>query len=187
MSEPKPSIYRENALKHYVQGRDRDVLPRLVSPPAFLLLWILLSFCLLCGLLSWNLRVPVYISGTGIITEVSIQNQASAVIFLPASQLQTLHHGQPVQLTIGSTGLSKQLSVTSVVPILLSPAEASKRYGLTNELTLLVQQPSTAIVVNLGPGLALSLYNGTIVRAQIQIGSQRLLALLPLVGSSIGA
>jgi hypothetical protein len=41
-------------------------------------------------------------------------------------------------------------------------------------------------VVNLSAAITPSLYEGTIVRAQILVGSQRLLSLLPLIGRSIG-
>ena len=186
MPDLSRSIYRESALNHYLQGRERDVLPRLVSPPAFLLLWILLGLFLLCGLLAWSLPIPVYAAGTGMITRLHSQNQASAVIFLPASQLPVLHAGELVQLTIGSTHLSEQHPVVSVEPDLLSPATASQRYGLSSEFTMLVQQPSVAVVVNLSATITPSLYEGTIVRAQILVGSQRLLSLLPLIGRSIG-
>jgi len=186
MSERSPSIYRESALKQYIQGRDKDVLPRLVSPPAFLLLWILLGLFLVCGLLSWSLSVPVYATGTGIIFAGNIQGQTSVVLFFPASQFSVLHAGQSVHLTANATGLNEQQRIFAVEPDLLSPAEASQRYDLTGALALLVQQPSVAVIVDLNPTLPLSLYQGTLIQAQLQVGSQRLLNLLPLIGNGIG-
>jgi len=186
MSDRGPSIYRESALKQYMQGRNKDVLPRLISPPALLFLWLLLSLFLVCGLLSWSLRVPVYTVGRGVIVAGNTQGQTSVVLFFPASQLTVLHSGQSVQLTANATGLNEQQRVVSVEPDLLSPAAASQRYDLSGALSLLVQQPSAAVIVNLHPALPLSLYEGTIVQAQIQVGSQRLLDLLPLIGNGMG-
>jgi hypothetical protein len=186
MSDRGPSIYRESALKQYIQGRDKDVLPRLISPPALLLLWLLLSLLLVSGLLSWSLRVPVYTVGRGVIVAGNTQGQTSVVLFFPASQLSVLHPGQSVQLTANATGLNEQQRVVSVEQDLLSPAAASQRYDLSGELSLLVQQPSAAVIVNLNPPLPLSLYEGTIVQAQIQVGSQSLLDLLPLIGNGMG-
>ena len=179
------SIYRESALRHYIHGREKDVLPRLVSPPAFLLLWLVLGLLVVCGVLAWSVHVPVYTSGAGIVQR-DAQGQARAVIFLPVSQLSKLHAGQEVHLTIGSVKLSEPQHIATVESEILSPVMAEQRYGLSGTVALLVQQPSVAVVVNPGPQWSLSLYEGAVVQAQIQVGSQRLLALLPLIGNGVG-
>ena len=186
MVDPNISLYRENALKHYREGRDRDVLPRLVAPSAFLLLWLLLGVLVLFGLLAWSLQIPVYATGSGVLMGGDQPDQVRAVIFLPAQHLSSLHPGQRVQLSIGSAHVNEQAPIVSIEPGLLSPQAASQRYGLGSEAGLLVQQPSVAVIVKLDPQLAPGLSAGTLVQAKIQIGSQPLLALLSLFGSSIG-
>ncbi|MBV9690195.1 MAG: hypothetical protein JO202_10860 [Ktedonobacteraceae bacterium] len=44
-TSPRP-IFRDRAIKHYLQGRQKDVLPHLIAPPIFLLLWMLLILLL---------------------------------------------------------------------------------------------------------------------------------------------
>jgi hypothetical protein len=46
IGESQRSIYRTSALEHHQHKYKKDVLPRLVSPPFFLLLWILLGLLL---------------------------------------------------------------------------------------------------------------------------------------------
>jgi len=36
MSQAQRPLFREHALKHYLQKREKDILPRLVSPPTFI-------------------------------------------------------------------------------------------------------------------------------------------------------
>ena len=45
------SIFRAEALQHFVQNQEKVVLPNLVSPRAFLFLWILATVVMLVGLL----------------------------------------------------------------------------------------------------------------------------------------
>jgi uncharacterized RDD family membrane protein YckC len=47
MTASPRSIFRERAIKQYVQGRQKDVLPHLIAPPIFLLLWVLLVLLLI--------------------------------------------------------------------------------------------------------------------------------------------
>ena len=42
MGETQRSIFRARAMQHYLHRQERDILPRLVSPPLFLFLWIVL-------------------------------------------------------------------------------------------------------------------------------------------------
>lgn len=45
MATQRP-IFRNHAANHYFQRRQKDVLPRLITPSAFLLLWLLLALLL---------------------------------------------------------------------------------------------------------------------------------------------
>ncbi|MBV8822489.1 MAG: hypothetical protein JO125_12120 [Chloroflexi bacterium] len=40
-------IFRDRAMKHYLQKGEQDVLPHLITPPIFLLLWIVLGLLLI--------------------------------------------------------------------------------------------------------------------------------------------
>lgn len=186
MSITKRSIFRERAIQHYARGREKDVLPRFVSPPVFWYLWIVLSLCLVLGWLVWNIRIPVYLPGIGAVVTNRSSGVARAVLFVSADQQRRVHPGEPVQLQIGSTGSLLLYTITTVASTLLSPEEARQQYHLDGSLSLLVTQPSVVAVVTLDARVPASTYAGSIVHAQIQDGTQRVLAFLPIVGPLIG-
>ncbi len=47
MARFQHSIFRERAMVHYLQRRQKDVLPRLIAPHTFVFLWILLGALLI--------------------------------------------------------------------------------------------------------------------------------------------
>jgi hypothetical protein len=184
MSMPRRAIFRERAIEHYRQGRDRDILPRFVTPPVFLGLWIVLGLCLIAGWLAWNIRVPVYVAGSGVVT---FSGETQAVLFLAADQQQSIHTGEPVQVQIGQSGPHLLRTITAVASTLLSPEEARQRYHLDGTLALLVTAPSVVITVALDASMPLSAYAGSIVSAQVQVGDVRILSYVPVIGHLIGA
>lgn len=179
----KRQIFRERAIQSYRQGREKDILPRFVSPPVFLFLWIILGLCLVAGWVAWSIRVPIYVDGTGVMAA----SEARVVVFVSAVHQQRLHAGEPVQMQLGTTGPRLRRTVTTVVPTLLSPEEARQDYHLDGTLALLVTEPSVVLVIALDASSALSAYAGSIVSAHVQVGDVRLLSFLPLVGQWIGA
>src|SRR2546429_475543 len=67
MLVPNHPIFRNNAVKHYMQSRDKDSLPRFISLPIALFLWILLGLLLVVGGLAWYEQIPSYVSGNGVV------------------------------------------------------------------------------------------------------------------------
>lgn len=186
MTMRKRSIFREQAIQRYRQGRDKDVLPRFVAPPVFLGLWLVLSLCLVMGWLAWSIRIPVFSPALGTVVENGQAEQAMAILFVAPDQLHAIHPGEPVQVQIGSTA-PLLLSITVVAPTLLSPEEARQRYHLDETLSLLVTTPSVVLEVALNGSLSAASYAGSIVHAQVEVGEIRMLSFLPIVGQMIGA
>ena len=62
--EPHRSLFRERAIKEYMQRREKDVLPRLMAPSILIFLYLLLLLLLLAGLLVWWEVVPVFTTGS---------------------------------------------------------------------------------------------------------------------------
>ncbi|HEU5374219.1 MAG TPA: hypothetical protein VFV38_02180 [Ktedonobacteraceae bacterium] len=178
----KYSIFRERALHHYVQSRDRDILPRFVSPPVIWGLWIVLCLCLVLGWLCWNIRTPVYIAGIGMVAANTSSETSQVILFVPAKQEQSVHVGAPVQLQIGSSDPLNMRNVVAVLLTSMSPAQVRMYYHLDDTLSLLVTEPSVALIVALDARSVSANYVGSIVHAQIQIGERSLLSLLPLAG-----
>lgn len=181
------AIFRESAVQRYIQRRDKDVLPRLLRPPVFLFLWILLGLGLLAGIIAWSIRVPVYTVAPGVILQGSAAGQLETLVFVPLDQRSTIRSGQPVLLQIGASGPHLQLTITSVVPQALSPAQIRARYALDNALALVVSQPAVVAIVTIQADAALKEYAGGLVSASIQIGTRSVLSFLPILDRLIGA
>lgn len=190
MTKAPRSIFREQALKSYIERREKDVLPQLVTPPVFLFLWILLGLLITAGLLAWLAQVPTYLEGTGIILEqplrsISGQREAVAVIFFPALSASKVRAGLPVQVLVGTTGAQFTGTIDTVEPGFISPDEARQRFALGNAALQVVSGPSVAVTVPLGAAFPAQTFAGSVVHAQVQVGTQRLLSLLPVLGPLI--
>ncbi len=177
---PNRSIFRGQALQKYRQNQEKSVLPHLITPPTFLLFWIILVILMSAGIISWLGRIPLYVTGSGVVldkTSLPHRDDATAVILLTASDVSRVHAGLPAQVQIGSTGLQLTCAVATVSPVILSPSEAHQLYGIT------MTDPAQAISLNLGPTISGKIYAGSPVHVQIQVGSRRLISLFPFFSS----
>ncbi len=178
------SIFRDEAIKSYIERREKDVLPHLVAPPIFLFLWVLLGLLLTAGLLAWSAQIPIYVEGDGIVlnqqpASAARQPAAVALIFLPATSASKVRAGLPVQLQLGSTGPAVTSRIDQVEPGLLSPSTVCARYALACSVSGTFTEPVVMVSVRLGPGVPYQTYAGSVVSAQVQVGARRVLSLLP--------
>jgi len=182
MLAPKTPIFRDKAVKQYIQGRDKDTLPRFISLPTALLLWILCGLLLATGGLVWTAELPLYTTGQGIILADQNEMQPSsrtttALVFLPAEQATLFHRGLPVQITLGGSGSQMSSTIIEIAPGVISPYSACKQYGLENNCAQLIARPSIVAKVKLHHLSSLT-YAGSTFTAKVQVGSQRILSLL---------
>jgi len=187
----KRAIFRNKALQYYAQSREKDVLPRLVAPPVFIFLWVLLGLLLVATLLAWLGQVPVYVAGSGVVLNSGVKIQqggqeAVAVVFLPATPSLNVRSGLPIQVQIGSSGPQLTSTIDTVQPGVISPSDARERYSLTGDLAQVITQPSIAVTVRLGAGVSTQRFAGSLVGAQVQVGTRSVLSLLPVIGPLIG-
>lgn len=177
-------LFRAQALQEYARSREKDILPRLVRPPALLCGWLLLSLLLIATLLAWHAQVPSFTLAAGVIVQ-DVQtapqggSQATAVLFVPAPPAVNIPLGQP--LTVQLTGQTEPLSATidSVAPGVITPEAARQRYGLTGDLAWVITQRSVVVTLILNAAPPSTALVGESVQAQIQVGSQSLLSLFP--------
>jgi len=190
MSQAQRPLFREHALKHYLQKREKDILPRLVSPPTFICGWFLLCLVVAVGVVAWLEKVPIFVNGSGIVLaqeQGNVSGDGGMVrIFLPASQARSIHVGETSLLQVGRTGPSFTTRIVHVEPGLLSPDDVHKRYGFNYYGMPVITEPSVAVDVKVKPSVLSRLYAGSPVSAQVQIGTQRVLSLLPGFDSLIG-
>jgi hypothetical protein len=186
MSNVRP-IFRDSALKYYMQSREKSVLPRFVSPPVFIFLWIFFALCITAGILAWNIQIPTYVSTTGLVTgpdqtaAMTSQSQASVILFIPVSSFALLKDGQTVQIQLPGDGSQVTRTVTALDPV-LSPADVLKLFGLP-----LTTAPAGVAVVSLGTNSSWNIYLRSLVSAQIRVGSSRILSFVPGLDRLIGA
>lgn len=179
-------IFRSQALEYYVRNREKNILPHIARPPVFLFLWILLSLASIAITVAWFGQVPVYIRGSGIVVDQNVtQNrQPIALVFVPIAPAHVvhIHPGIPVQLQIGTQGQPFTATIDVVEPGILSPDEIQHRYTSGSRVSLLITGPSMVVSIKLGPAFSSQAYAGSLITAQIQVGSTSVLS--SLLGSA---
>lgn len=192
MRKTSSSIFREEALKYYQRGKEKNVLLRVAAPPIFLFFWILLVLCVVAFIVVSVGQIPVYVSGSGVILEgfTSTSGQTFegniALLFVPTTPSHSLHLqvGAPIRLAIGNSTQQITSTVALVEPGVLSPLEGQKRFGASRRILEQLTGPSITVLVKLGPAFSSQLYADSLVNAQVQIGSRSALSFL-LSGSSV--
>ncbi|MBO0784073.1 MAG: hypothetical protein J2P37_35145 [Ktedonobacteraceae bacterium] len=184
-------IFRDKVVKHYMQRRQKDSLPRFISWPIPIFLWLLLGILLAGCVYAWYEEVPIYVNAPGMIVNATglisqKPNSAVAMLLLSPQQASHLHVGQPVKVQVGSTaGPEIDSTIAAVEPGVVSPYAIRKRFGLGGREALMVAQPSVVVLVSL-EALSPTIYAGSVLTARVEIGTQRLLAFLPGLGSLVG-
>ncbi len=177
-------FFRKEALEHYARSREKDILPRSVAPPVFIIFWILLGLLLAAAGLAWQVQVPTYAAASGFIAQDGQPSAMSAggtqaVLFVPTNPSPTLHVGQPLTLQLALTGQTLAGTIVLVGTSVLTPDEARQQYALTGDLALVVTQPSVVVTLALGAALPQGVFAGNSLIAQVQVGTRSLLSLLP--------
>ena len=185
------TIFRQSAILAYRQSHDKDVVLRLISWPIVACLWTLLGFFVVAGFLTWYVKVPVYLSGAGVIPILGDVPQAdtgepTAIVFLHPEQAAQVRVGQPADVQIGSMDEQVRGTIAAIEPGIMSPAAIRSRYRLDDAGASLVTQPAAVAMVRLDSALPTPTYAGSLVTARLAVGSQRLLALLPGLGEYLG-
>ena len=182
---PEKTIFRQSAIMAYKRSREKDVLPRLISWPIIICLWLLLGVFLAAGFFAWYAQVPTYASGSGIILARGDMLQPAygemvAIVFLPPSQSTRIRVGLPIDIQFGSAGRHVHVhsTIDQVEPGVIGPDAARQRYGLDGVSTLLITQPSIVAIIKLGTALPTTANAGSLLTARVETGSQRLLTLL---------
>lgn len=181
------SVFRAEAMRRYIQGRETSVLPEFVSPRTFIYLWIMLGLLLAAVFAAWFVRVPVYISGTGVVVDGSNttpDEEALIVAFLPPGSLSRLRAGQTLFLAFDTR--RERLSTTlHSVEGLMSPEATQTKYELGPGAAAAITQPAAVVLARLEPApgdFPTAAYAGSVVPVTVEVGSRRVLSLLPWIG-----
>lgn len=181
----KQSIFRDKAIKHYSQGRKKDILPNFSSIPVAIFAWALLASLLVTGLVASLGQVPVFLAGSGIVlsngsaSAAHTSSTGSALAFFQPDQLAKLRAGQTVQVQVESSDAQISGTVAQVLPAPTNLATALTHYGLNvgSGSSLSSRQMAVALI-KLGSGTPASLYAGSAVGVQVSVGTQSLFSAL---------
>ena len=188
-SESTP-IFRAEATRRYLESQEKTVLPRLVAPPVFVGLWIVLGLLLIGAAASWFAQVPVYVSCPAVVVDwrnrfPAIEGDAALVAFLPPESSARVKSGQKLFMQIEATSERLSQTVSFVDPQIISPDTAHKQFALNAAAAPSISRPSAVAVARLAmiPGGAPpAAYVGSVYQVEIEVGSRRLVSFLPLVG-----
>lgn len=197
MKDAHRSIFREEALRRYIEGKEKAVLPQLVSPHSFAYLWLMLSLLGVSSLMAWLTKVPIYASGTAVVVRLDhklnhrtngVNDDIVIAAFFEAKHLSSLQKTQKLLLSfdamsVGETSNKNRFyrSIIAVEPKIISPDRIHKQFGLNAQLTT---QPAVVAIAKLEPtpkNLPASAYVGSVGDAKAEVGSQRLVSLLPFM------
>jgi len=190
-----PSIFRPAAVRHYARSQAETVPPRFVSPRTFLILWILLTLLMVSSLSAWFARVPVYASTLAITVRVTgTSDGVDLAVLVPPDLVGRLRVGQSLLLDAGgrqgtpASGYPKR-RIIALDRTVRSPEALRRRFGLQSTAALTVTRPAAIAFARLGPlpdRTPASRYFGSIYQVDVEVGSTRVLALVPIVGQLLG-
>jgi hypothetical protein len=178
------SIFRKRAVEKYMQRQEMHTILRLVSPRMFVFLWLMLLLAVGAGALVWSIQEPIQIQGKGVVVQPKAANgkvgQAIVVlILLPPDQQANFKVGQPVTVTIASSNITFNSTIQNVEGGVMSPAAVTTQLNLPVQLTQTLSGPSVVAVAAVEPMALAKTYLGSQCQAQVQIGTQSVLSILP--------
>ena len=171
---PDRTIFRQTAVAAHRRGTEKDVIPRLASRSVTVCRWLLLAVLVTAAALLWMVSVPAYVSGSGVLTGPG--TPTTALLVLPQEDATRVAAGLPVRIQVGSSATVTQGEVSRVEPGVITPQEAPQRHPELGPD--LVTQPSVIVVVRLAAPPPSGSTTGSRVTAQVQDGTQRLIAFL---------
>lgn len=196
MDEARPNrlIFRPEAIRRYEERWSKAVLPRFIAPRLFVFLWIVIGLLVVCGAAAWLTPVPIYASGPAVVVkndaiDPAIQDEVVLVVFLPPENLPRLQVGQSVFLQLTAEGERISWPIVAVESAIASPESAQQRFGAGPDAAQIIRQPAAVAIVRLKPiaaELPATTYLGGIYRADVQVGSRRVISLLPVIGPLFG-
>src|SRR5581483_1713651 len=192
MLVPDHTIFRNNAIKYYMQSKGKGVLPHFISWPVTVFLWVLLGLLIVTIVFAWYEQIPVYVEGSGIVLDTgkaahSGSDESLAIVFLPPAQSARLRVGLPVTVHVGSNVAQLSGKIVEIESGINSLYTLSKRYGLNESCSFFIGKPSVVVLVGLGSTMVTALYAGNSLTAEVKIGSQRILSFIPGLSGLIGA
>lgn len=199
MDDTRNSIFRASAVERHLQRQEEAVLPRFISPPTWICLWLLLGLLMAGGVVAWSARTPVFTSGSALVgiwpeRLDSVYGQVGpgeivVIAFLPPEYLSRLRPGQTLFLQPDRAGGRPGSKVIAVAPDIVSPEAARKMFAINAGDARPLTQPSAVAIARFEPSpssLPATSYAGSVYNVEVEVGSRRVISFLPLIGHFLG-
>ncbi|MGB9181377.1 MAG: hypothetical protein WCB68_19255 [Pyrinomonadaceae bacterium] len=190
MMEHKATIFRKEAWQRYMTRNEKAIFPKLVAPRTFIYLWLILTLLSIGGLFALFADIPIYAPALAVVVqETGSQEQdskeARVALFVAPEYLSQLNVHQRVffKMNRGDELVSRQ--IVAIEPHVLSPSAAQKRFALGGNAAAKINESAAVAFVpleQLPGGTDAASYLGTTYDARVEIGTQRLVQFLPLIG-----
>jgi hypothetical protein len=190
MKSATTQIFRADAARRYMESQEKTVLPRLLSPPVFIGLWILLGLLVIVGGVSWFARVPEYVSCPAVVVDwrdrvPSVAGDTAVVAFLPPASSARVKSGQRLFVQFEAAGGRLSQPISFVDSQIISPDAAHKQFALNASAAPAITRPAAVAVARLEAppdGTLAAAHVGSVYQVEIEVGARRLVSLLPILG-----
>lgn len=188
MSGNRTSIYRASAYENHLRARQAPTLARIATPRSLSWLWIL-TLCLLAILVTTGLvRIPIFSTVPGFAAERETPavggEEMVLVILAPAPCQQAIKVGSEV-LVHQEDGGRLPCTILRVEPSATSPAHLRERFAASLPPEASFSAPVVVAYAHLPSGAGGSspqTLRGASFEVDIQVGTRRVLSLLPGAG-----
>lgn len=190
MENSKASIFRAKAWQHYIVRHDEPVFPKLVSPRVFFLLWLALSLLITVGLLTMFAEIPVYAPAIAIVVETkggrfNDYGDTVLAVFLQAEKLPDLKAGQNVFFRLSKSSEPIRRPILTVEQRIISPKLAQDTFSLSAGVSAKISEAKAVAIAQFEP-LPATIhpvdYLGSFYEAEVEVGTFRMISLLPIIG-----
>ncbi len=177
------TIFRQEAVDRYNERREQQVLPRYIRPKMFLFFWVLVGLLVTGFCAAWFAQLPIYVTGQGIV--VAADGEIDMLIITPANTEQLT-----ADYTVWFTGIDAERHASEILTVetaVQSPYTIQSAYpNYVSILSTMVQQPSRVATATFDDASLDALYLGSQHQVEIEVGSQRLIAMVPFIGRFVG-
>lgn len=183
LKEGQRSIFRIEAVRRNSRGGREAILPQFHSPRIIWLLWTLIALALAGGLLLWLMRIPIYTAGIAIPLQNADSHEPLMAVLVPARNANKVRVGQRVFWSFTKTGQRVNSTVIEVQSEARSPDSLQGELSLRGPAAASITEPVVIALVKLGPvpdDLPASAYTGSVYRAEVEVGTRRVISLLPV-------
>ena len=180
-------LFRRRAIERYQESRAESAPPRFAPPRVRRYVGVVCALLTACALLMWATPAPVYLS----VRAAAVASKGAfgqpperplLLVFIPAADGPSLKEGQRVYFKPHKQDQMMSGTLVAFEPQAVSNAEVLSRYDLAAGEPLEINEPVVVGVARIEPpptDAAPNVEAGSVFDAKLEIGSKRLISLIP--------